>query len=106
MPADLLPPVSISRTVSEGLFASSSPNVLNTRRRTPLKFWDQWQFSHVSAEGTRRPVARPAGIGLGEVFRTVCTSWRIPEVLLLSQPTAPGATWHSTHSRLECGEFS
>ena len=23
----------------------------------------------------------------------VWTSWRIPEVLLLSQPTAPGATW-------------
>src|SRR6476646_3299556 len=105
MPANLFPPVSISSTVSEGVFFSSSANLLNTRRRTPLKFWDQWQFSQVSAEGTSLPVASPAGTGFGVVFSTVCTSWRIPEVLLLAQPATSGATWHSTHSTLEGGEF-
>src|SRR5215469_11712777 len=105
MPEIRFPPTSIKRTVSVRVFFSSSAYLVNTRRRAPANFCGQWQFSQVLRAGTRRLDSMADGIGLGLVLRTVSTSWRIPLVLLLTQPAAPGATWHSTHSTLECGEF-
>src|SRR5215475_2209392 len=99
------PPTSITSTVSVRVFFSSSAYLVNTRRRTPANLCGQWQFSQVSRAGTRRLLSIAEGMGLGLVLSTVSTSCRTPLVLLLIQPAAPGATWHSTHSTLECGEF-
>src|SRR3954465_14833338 len=105
MPENLFPPTIIRRTVFVWVFDSSSAYLSRTRRVTPPNFCGQWQFSQVSLAGTRRLLSRAEGIGFGLVLSTVSISCRMPLALLLSQPDAPGATWHSTHSTRECGEF-
>ena len=64
MPAILLPPTIIIRTVSVRVLVSSSANLLMTRRLTPPNFCGQWQFSQVSRAGTSRLVSSAEGIGL------------------------------------------
>src|SRR5215469_13516 len=101
MPESLLPPTIMSRTVCDRVFGSSSAYLLNTCKRTPPRFCGQWQFSQVFREGINRWLSSAEGIGRRYVLNTVSISWRVPFVLLLIQPAAPGATWHSTHSTLE-----
>src|SRR3954447_3287272 len=95
------PPISIMRTVWVRELLSSAAYLLITRSVTPANFCGQWQFSHVSREGTRRLLSRAEGIGLGARWSTVSNNCRVPAALLAIQPSAPGATWHSTHSTLE-----
>src|SRR3954451_23323276 len=105
MPGMFLPPIIIRRTVSDRVLPSSSAYFGKTRKLEPLNLSGQWQFSHVSRAGTRRLLSRADGIGLGCVLEMVWSNWRTPFVLLATHPAAPGATWHSTHSTRECGEF-
>ena len=78
------------------VLASSSLNAVRVRRSASSSLSTSWHFWQVS-DASGSSAWSGGWIGVGNVPSTVCTSWRVPATLALTQPATPGDTWHSPH---------
>src|SRR5450755_1740177 len=105
MPVDAVPcwpPTFISRTVLVALFASSTPNLENTCSLSPTCLVGQWHCSQVSRAGRR--LCTGFGIGVGYRLKATDTICQEPEILDLTNQSAPGPMWQSAQRSLLCDE--
>src|SRR5664279_2330647 len=96
------PPTFISSTVLVMELASSSPNLVCTCSLSPTCLVGQWHCSQVSRAGRR--LCTGLGIGVGYRFRATDTICHDPEILDLTNQSAPGPMWQSAQRSLLCDE--